>query len=107
MDGIDFDFEKSVRITEAESQNLNSLVDLILAHPKFDKSKKVLSLTTYHVGADPVNCGDPTIFDGCSYIEPSGRSGHCGEVISLLEASKNKFNQFNVMAYDAGQNFLY
>jgi hypothetical protein len=50
---------------------------------------------------------DASVFENCSYIEPSGRSSHHGEVIDLLKATKNDFDFFNVMTYDAGRNFLY
>ncbi|ELA9196572.1 Ig-like domain-containing protein [Vibrio parahaemolyticus] len=104
IDGLDFDFEKSARITDKENQDLTALIKLI--REKVGNSK-VLSLTTYHVGADPVECMDANVFENCSYIEESGRSSHHGEVIELLKATKNDFDFFNVMTYDAGRNFLY
>ncbi|PAR31586.1 Ig-like domain-containing protein [Vibrio metoecus] len=104
IDGLDFDFEKAARITEKENQDLTALIKLI--REKVGNTK-VLSLTTYHVGADPVECMNANVFENCSYIEESGRSSHHGEVIDLLKATKNDFDFFNVMTYDAGRNFLY
>ena len=104
IDGLDFDFEKAARITDKENQDLTALIKLI--REKVGNTK-VLSLTTYHVGADPVECMDASVFENCSYIEESGRSSHHGEVIDLLKATKNDFDFFNVMTYDAGRNFLY
>ena len=102
--GLDFDFEKAARITDKENQDLTALIKLIRQKVA---DKKVLSLTTYHVGADPVECEDLSVFENCSYIEPSGRSSHHGEVIELLEELKHDVDFFNVMTYDAGENFLY
>jgi len=104
IDGLDFDFEKAARISDKENQDLTALIKLI--REKVGNTK-VLSLTTYHVGADPVECMDASVFENCSYIEESGRSSHHGEVIDLLKATKNDFDFFNVMTYDAGRNFLY
>ncbi|EGR2744533.1 hypothetical protein MYC06_001811 [Vibrio parahaemolyticus] len=104
IDGLDFDFEKAARITDKENQDLTALIKLI--REKVGNTK-VLSLTTYHVGADPVECMNANVFENCSYIEESGRSSHHGEVIDLLKATKNDFDFFNVMTYDAGRNFLY
>ncbi|XHY20228.1 hypothetical protein ViNHUV68_09280 [Vibrio sp. NH-UV-68] len=102
--GLDFDFEKAARITDKENQDLTALIKLIRQKVA---DKKVLSLTTYHVGADPVECQDAGVFENCSYIEPSGRSSHHGEVIDLIEDTKHDVDFFNVMTYDAGENFLY
>ncbi|CAM3816577.1 Ig-like domain-containing protein [Vibrio aquimaris] len=104
IDGLDFDFEKAARITDKENQDLTALIKLI--REKVGNTK-VLSLTTYHVGADPVECSNENVFENCSYIDESGRSTHHGEVIDLLKATKNDFDFFNVMTYDAGQGFLY
>ncbi|MGR5485941.1 Ig-like domain-containing protein [Vibrio alfacsensis] len=103
IDGIDFDYEKAARLTEQENRNLEALIDLIRA--KVGKSKLV-SLTTYHVGADPVECANPSVIKNCSFIE-TDRSSHHGEVISLLQNTKDSVDFFNVMAYDAGKNFKY
>ncbi|EAS45126.1 hypothetical protein C9J48_18755 [Photobacterium profundum] len=103
IDGLDFDFEKAARITEAENQNLELLIDIIRQEIG---DEKLLSLTTYHVGADPLECQNASVYENCSYIEPA-RSSHHGEVISLLQSTKDKFDFFNVMTYDAGENFLY
>jgi len=114
LDGLDFDFEKAARIVPKENENLQALITELRNHIPKD-GVKVLSLTTYHVGADPESCDDPSVFsevvDGteyfCSYIEESGRSKHHGEIASLLESSKDDFDFFNVMTYDAGKDFLY
>ena len=103
LDGIDFDFEKANRLTEQENQNLLALVTRLR---ELVGDKKLLSLTTYHVGADPENCANPSVMEQCSYIEPS-RSSHHGEVTQLLKDSKDLFDFFNVMTYDAGKNFRY
>ncbi|MCP3699300.1 MAG: glycoside hydrolase family 18 protein, partial [Aliivibrio sp.] len=103
IDGIDFDYEKAARLTEQENRNLEALIDLI--RTKVGKSK-LISLTTYHVGADPVECENPSVIENCSFIEPD-RSSHHGEVISLLQNTKDSVDFFNVMTYDAGKNFKY
>ncbi|WP_019613491.1 Ig-like domain-containing protein [Psychromonas ossibalaenae] len=106
LDGLDFDFEKTARITEQENENLEALIDLIRADEEVGHDT-LLSLTTYHVGADPESCLSSSVTENCSYVEPSGRSAHHGEVIPLLQSASDKFDFFNVMAYDAGENFLY
>lgn len=105
LDGIDLDFEKEARLTAEESDNVLKLSQRVrqLLGPD---SKKLLSLTTYHVGADPDSCMDNTVFEDCSYIEKD-RSKHHGEVLPLLAKSKDVYDFFNVMTYDAGQNFKY
>ena len=103
LDGIDFDFEKASRLTEQENQNLLAMVTRLR---ELVGSEKLLSLTTYHVGADPENCANPEVTEHCSYIE-SSRSAHHGEVTQLLKDSKDVFDFFNVMTYDAGKNFRY
>lgn len=103
LDGFDFDFEKAARITQEESNNLLSLVTNIRNESTL---KTILSLTTYHVGADPIECSNNTVYENCSYTE-NERSSHHGEVTELLKKSSNIFDIFNVMAYDAGKNFRY
>ncbi|MGY4534932.1 hypothetical protein ACVW0Y_004085 [Pseudomonas sp. TE3786] len=103
IDGVDFDFEKAARITPEESANLLALAMRIKA---LAPANKIMSLTTYHVGADPVECANSGVVENCSYIE-TDRSAHHGEVSDLLVQSKNLFNFFNVMTYDAGKNFKY
>lgn len=105
LDGLDFDFEKAARITQKENEDLEALIDLL--REKLGDSK-ILTLTTYHVGADPLECATPgSAYESqCSYIEPA-RSSHHGEIIELLKATKNKFDLFNVMTYDAGPRFKY
>ncbi|MFC5079752.1 hypothetical protein VTH8203_04440 [Vibrio thalassae] len=102
LDGLDFDFEKAARITEEENENLIKLISDLRQR----KPDTILSLTTYHVGADPVNCADNSVFEGCSYTEDQ-RSSHHGEVLPALTQGKDLFDMFNVMAYDAGKNFDY
>ncbi|EOB6677081.1 Ig-like domain-containing protein [Vibrio vulnificus] len=103
IDGIDFDYETTARLTEQSNRNLEDLIQRIRAQVG---DSKLLSLTTYHVGADPESCSNPAVYDDCSFIEPA-RSIHHGEVISLLQNTKQSIDFFNVMAYDAGENFRY
>lgn len=103
LDGIDFDFEKADRLTEKENDDLLQLATRVRELVGKDK---MMSLTTYHVGADPINCSDSKVFENCSFVEDK-RSTHYGEVIPLLQKSKNIFDFYNVMTYDAGQNFLW
>lgn len=105
LDGIDFDYEKAARLTPEENENLFKLAARVrqLLGPQ---SKKLLSLTTYHVGADPISCMNANVTEGCSYVEDK-RSSHHGEVLPLLEKGKNTFDFFNVMTYDAGPRFKY
>ncbi len=108
IDGFDFDFEKPERITLAEQQAMLQLGQTLkeLTH-SFDR-KPIISLTTYHVGADNVDDCDGEYNnlkpDKCSYDKASD---HTGEVRWLLENGKNDFDLFNLMAYDAGENFRY
>lgn len=106
LDGIDFDYEKAARLTPQENENLLSLAKRIRELLGQKKLSKLISLTTYHVGADPVNCTDASIIEGCSFVEPE-RSSHYGEVLPLLEKGKDLFDFFNVMTYDAGMRFKY
>ncbi|OON41353.1 hypothetical protein BTJ39_05165 [Izhakiella australiensis] len=105
LDGIDFDFEKAARLTPQENDNLLKLAQRVrqLLGPD---SKKLLSLTTYHVGADPEACINASVTQDCSFIEDK-RSSHHGEVLPLLTGGKDVFDFFNVMTYDAGPNFQY
>ncbi|WP_312202537.1 PKD domain-containing protein [Kosakonia cowanii] len=105
LDGIDFDYEKVARLTPQENQNLLILAKRVksLLGPN---SGKVLSLTTYHVGADPESCASPSVMENCSFIEDA-RSAHHGEVLGLLTAGRDVFDFFNVMTYDAGPRFRY
>lgn len=104
LDGLDFDYETSARLTPQQNQKLELIVDSIRNQVGY--GSKVLALTTYHVAADPLSCSSDSVFEGCSYIE-NGRSQHHGEALDLLTSAKSKFDFFNVMAYDAGTNFLY
>ncbi|WP_226020347.1 glycosyl hydrolase family 18 protein [Serratia symbiotica] len=106
LDGIDFDFEKAARVTPEENANLLDLAKRVRQKTLALPSKKLLSLTTYHVGADPLECANPAISQNCSYVEPA-RSSHHGEVLPILEKGKNIFDFFNVMAYDAGKYFKF
>ncbi|MCX8958076.1 glycoside hydrolase family 18 protein [Erwinia psidii] len=103
LDGIDFDFEKAARLTEKENDDLLQLATRLR---EVVGTEKLISLTTYHVGADPVSCADSAVTEGCSYVE-NKRSTHHGEVLTLLSQSKDIFDFFNVMAYDAGPEFKY
>lgn len=105
IDGIDFDYEKGARLTSEENANLLKLVTRVreLLGPN---SGKLISLTTYHVGADPVECSDASVTENCSFIEDA-RSTHHGEVLELLQNGRDLFDFFNVMAYDAGPRFKY
>lgn len=106
LDGIDFDFEKTERVTAQENDNVLALAKRVRELLNAAGSKKLLSLTTYHVGADPVNCGDSAVTQDCSFVE-TARSSHHGEVLPLLTRGKDVFDFFNVMAYDAGPRFKY
>ena len=103
LDGVDFDFEKTSRITLTEQKQLEKLARRIRQLLGQDK---ILALTTYHVGADPVECASASYFEDCSYTEQS-RSSHHGEVRDILTSASDVFNFFNVMVYDAGENFDY
>lgn len=106
LDGIDFDFEKSERVTPQENANLLDLAERVRNKLNAAGSKKLLSLTTYHVGADPEDCSNSAVTENCSFVE-TARSSHHGEVLPLLTQGKNVFDFFNVMAYDAGPRFKY
>jgi hypothetical protein len=70
---------------------------------------KKYTLTTYHVGADPVICDDKKVIRNCSFTPEGDRSIHNGENIELLKksAAEGLFDFYQVMAYDAGRNFKY
>lgn len=106
LDGIDFDFEKSARLTPEENDNLLDLAKRVRELLGASSGKKLISLTTYNVGADPESCQSNQVTENCSFVE-AGRSSHHGEVLPLLNKGKNTFDFFNVMAYDAGSNFKY
>ena len=106
LDGIDFDFEKVARLTPEENDNVLAVAKRVRELLNASGSKKLISLTTYHVGADPVACQSSTVTENCSFTE-SSRSSHHGEVLPLLTKGKDVFDFFNVMAYDAGRNFKY
>ncbi|CAI1712321.1 Chitinase A1 precursor [Serratia ficaria] len=106
LDGIDFDFEKAARVTPEENANLLALANLVRQKAAALPNKKLLSLTTYHVGADPLECANAAVTQDCSYVEPA-RSSHHGEVLPILKGGKEVFDFFNVMAYDAGPRFKY
>jgi len=112
LDGFDFDLEKPLSdfgessITEELQLNVLDLVDKIKSDPRFESNKHIMGLTTIHVGADPLDCRYMDIPEQCSYWE-NGGSPHTGEAITILENGKDKFDFFNVMAYDAGRNLNY
>lgn len=103
LSGIDFDFEHSARLTEKQNELLTNLVKLI--RKKVGK-EKLIALTTYHVGADPLNCANPKITADCSFIRHD-RSKHHGEVRPLLASTLGLFDFYNIMTYDAGREFDY
>jgi chitinase len=98
LDGIDFDYEQNDRPSATQMANLASLIAAI----KSLKSDAIVSLTGYHVSADPQSC---TLSDGpdCSYVG----SDHSGELIPLLEDANltRNLDFYNLMAYDAGKNY--
>lgn len=106
LDGIDFDFEKVARLTPEENDNVLAVAKRVRELLNASGSKKLISLTTYHVGADPAECQSNQVTENCSFTE-SSRSNHHGEVLPLLTKGKDVFDFFNVMAYDAGPNFKY
>jgi chitinase len=106
LDGIDFDFEKPERVTPKENDSVLKLATRVRELLNASGSKKLLSLTTYHVGADPEGCSNSAVTENCSFVEPN-RSSHHGEVLPLLTQGKDVFDFFNVMAYDAGPRFKY
>ena len=118
IDGIEFDFERSIRITPElndalvllvkrmrELQNDKTFLNTIGVSSNSVKNDMII-LTTYHTGVDPTNCSTDTNLgpsDGCSYVNDK-RSIHSGEVTRLFENIKNKnlFDLYNIMEYDAG-----
>ena len=106
LDGVDFDFEKVARLTPEENDNVLAVAKRVRELLNASGSKKLISLTTYHVGADPDACQSNQVTDNCSFIEDS-RSSHHGEALPLLTKGKDVFDFFNVMAYDAGTRFKY
>lgn len=103
LSGIDFDFEQAARLSLKQNQQLAFLAKRVR---ELVGNSKSIVLTTYHVGADPINCKDSNIVENCSYREPE-RSSHHGEVLNLLHSSIGVFDFYNVMTYDAGRNFDY
>ena len=106
LDGIDFDFEKVARLTPEENDNVLAVAKRVRELLNASGSNKLISLTTYHVGADPESCLSNQITENCSFTEKQ-RSDHHGEALPLLTKGKNVFDFFNVMAYDAGPRFKY
>ncbi|MBL4673257.1 MAG: hypothetical protein JKX81_13450 [Arenicella sp.] len=103
LSGIDFDFEQAARLTLKQNQQLAFLAKRVR---ELVGNSKSIVLTTYHVGADPINCKDSNISENCSFKEAK-RSSHHGEVLDLLHSSIGVFDFYNVMSYDAGRNFDY
>lgn len=117
--GIDLDFERSIRMTPGLNDALVKLVKRV-KKLQFDTSflakyninpssvqNDLISLTAYHVGADPVDCATNLQLgpdDACSFVSEN-RSLHHGEMTRLLEAMKedNLFDFYNLMEYDAGK----
>ena len=103
LDGIDFDFEQTKRLSLEQNNAVASLAeDLRKRLPRH----KLLLLTTYHVGADPEACLSDALNTKCSYRSPRP-SVHHGEVLPLLESASHLFDSLNIMAYDAGRDFDY
>ena len=105
LDGIDFDFENPIASRQRKMQTCWIWLNGFVASSCV-RQQKLLSLTTYHVGADPENCTNSAVTENCSFVE-AARSSHHGEVLPLLTQGKNVFDFFNVMAYDAGPRFKY
>jgi chitinase len=103
LDGVDFDFEQSKRLTEAQNELVLKLA--MLVRKEVNQSKRIV-LTTYHVGADNPDCIDDLVLKGCSFTEIP-RSSHHGEVLPILKSSVGVFDYYNVMTYDAGRGFDY
>ncbi|MEW5562012.1 hypothetical protein AB1287_17480 [Enterobacter asburiae] len=101
LDGIDFDFEKAVRVIPEENDNLLKLTQLVRQLLKPNRNKE-LCLTTYHVGADPEACIDASDMQDCSSFIEDKRSPHHG-----VTKDKDLFDFFNVMTYDASPKFQY
>ena len=123
IDGIEFDFERQVRISPALNDAFVKLVERIreiqtdstvlreIGVSRSDVENDMIMLTTYHVGADPVECGtNPNLgpADGCSFVYEE-RSSHHGEVVRLLKniEDKNLFDAYNIMLYDAGRTEVF
>ncbi|MDR0484952.1 MAG: glycoside hydrolase family 18 protein [Alphaproteobacteria bacterium] len=97
LDGVDFDYEQDGRPSTTQMNNLALVINAI----KTAKPTAVVSLTGYHVSADPVSCSTTAGAD-CSFVG----SAHSGELIPLLTNSNlAKLDFYNLMAYDAGRNY--
>jgi len=103
LSGVDFDFEQASRLTLEQNQQLAFLARRVR---ELVGNTKSIVLTTYHVGADPINCRNSEVTKNCSFREQD-RSSHHGEVLSLLESTVGLFDFYNVMTYDAGRNYDY
>lgn len=103
LSGVDFDFEQSSRLSPLQNQQLASLARQVR---KLVGNAKTIALTTYHVGADPIECRDSAVLKNCSFRE-TDRSSHHGEALNLLRSTIGVFDFYNVMTYDAGRNFDY
>ncbi|MDR0484951.1 MAG: glycoside hydrolase family 18 protein [Alphaproteobacteria bacterium] len=98
LDGVDFDYEQDGRPSTTQMNNLGLLINRI----KEAKPDAVVSLTGYHVSADPESCSI-TAGPDCSFVG----SSHCGELLPLLMNIKllAKLDFYNLMAYDAGRDY--
>ena len=101
LDGVDFDFELAgKRPSDNQCANLARLISRIKTEIH---NNALVTLTGYHVSADPIACqwGGSTE-TACSYAG----STHCGELIRLLQAiNMEHLDLYNLMAYDAGKHY--
>ncbi len=121
IDGIDLDFERTIRISPRLNDALFELIkrirqlqqdDAFLSEIGVSKDKvkdDIIILTTYHIGADPVECATNTNLgpdDGCSFpiAERVKHAVHAGELTRLLKKLQGTdlVDSYNLMLYDAG-----
>lgn len=98
FDGVDLDVEAGGRF-----QNQTALIALIKELRKLPAMQgKLITLTTLHVAADPVECQNEKLAE-CSYPY----SQFSGEHVETLKAVGKLVDYVNIMAYDAGPNYPY
>jgi len=102
IDGIDLDFELEGARPTREMQI--KVKELVLRLRKLLKPGKLITLTTLHVAADPVECRQESTNPLCSY-QPG--SLHAGEQLDLLRDQEfmSNIDMVNVMAYDAASKY--